>query len=128
MSPTNTTETKKAPRKRKTAATSTEPENAAAPQAPADQELAITPSIEDGPPTPAPEAQADGFEAEEVQRAAYELYLARGGQDGNDVADWLEAERLVRQRRSSGNRLRTDQSRTDQSRPDDLHADPGAGA
>jgi len=35
----------------------------------------------------------------EIRRRAYELYLARGAGEGNDLSDWLEAERLVRSRR-----------------------------
>lgn len=31
-----------------------------------------------------------------VSRKAYELYISRGAGHGNDQADWLEAERLVR--------------------------------
>jgi hypothetical protein len=30
---------------------------------------------------------------------AYELYLARGGEDGRDLDDWLTAERELRERR-----------------------------
>ena len=33
---------------------------------------------------------------ERIQKKAYELYEKRGCVDGNDLADWLEAERLVR--------------------------------
>ena len=33
---------------------------------------------------------------EMIEKKAYELYLARGCQDGSDVSDWLEAERLLR--------------------------------
>ena len=29
----------------------------------------------------------------EIARRAYDLYLARGRDDGHDVEDWLEAER-----------------------------------
>ena len=36
---------------------------------------------------------------EEIRRRAYELYLSRGGANGDDLSDWLEAERLVRSRR-----------------------------
>lgn len=31
-----------------------------------------------------------------VSHKAYELYISRGADHGNDQADWLEAERLVR--------------------------------
>lgn len=40
-------------------------------------------------------------DVEEIRRRAYELYLSRGAAEGNDLSDWLEAERLVRQRRES---------------------------
>ncbi len=32
---------------------------------------------------------------EEISRVAYELFEARGGVHGFDLADWLEAERIV---------------------------------
>jgi hypothetical protein len=32
---------------------------------------------------------------EDVARRAYELFLARGGRHGNDIDDWLEAERQL---------------------------------
>jgi len=31
--------------------------------------------------------------AEEIRRRAYEIYLERGGQEGREVDDWLQAER-----------------------------------
>lgn len=40
-------------------------------------------------------------DTEEIRRQAYELYLARGGAGGDDLSDWLEAERIVRTRRES---------------------------
>ncbi|MEO0081350.1 MAG: DUF2934 domain-containing protein [candidate division WOR-3 bacterium] len=33
---------------------------------------------------------------ERIRVRAYELYLARGGQHGRDLDDWLEAEKQVR--------------------------------
>lgn len=36
---------------------------------------------------------------DEIRLEAYVLYLSRGGSDGNDLSDWLEAERIVRLRR-----------------------------
>ena len=36
---------------------------------------------------------------EEIAQAAYRRYLERGGQDGQDFDDWLEAERSLRSRR-----------------------------
>ncbi len=32
---------------------------------------------------------------EEIAQRAYELYLARGGEDGRDLEDWLEARRQL---------------------------------
>jgi len=32
---------------------------------------------------------------DEIAKKAYELYEKRGGQQGNDMQDWLEAERLI---------------------------------
>lgn len=32
---------------------------------------------------------------EEIAQRAYELYLARGGADGHDLEDWLEARRQL---------------------------------
>jgi hypothetical protein len=34
---------------------------------------------------------ADG--EEQIRERAYEIYLARGGQQGDEVSDWLAAER-----------------------------------
>jgi hypothetical protein len=35
---------------------------------------------------------------EQISEAAYHRYLQRGGQDGQDFDDWLEAERSLRSR------------------------------
>lgn len=37
---------------------------------------------------------------DEIAEAAYHRFLRRGGQDGGDVDDWVEAERDLRERRS----------------------------
>ncbi len=34
---------------------------------------------------------------EQIERYAYELYLARGAADGQDIDDWLHAERELRE-------------------------------
>ncbi len=34
---------------------------------------------------------------EEIERRAYEIYLERGGFHGQDLEDWLQAEREVRE-------------------------------
>jgi hypothetical protein len=38
---------------------------------------------------PPPAVQNGG----DIARRAYELYVARGGEDGHDIEDWLQAER-----------------------------------
>jgi hypothetical protein len=35
--------------------------------------------------------------SDDIARRAFELYCARGCEDGHDVQDWLEAERQLRQ-------------------------------
>ena len=40
-------------------------------------------------------------DVEEIRRQAYALYLSRGADDGNELSDWLEAERIVRRRRDA---------------------------
>ena len=37
---------------------------------------------------------------EQIQERAYEIYLERGGADGNDMEDWLQAERELGVRKS----------------------------
>ena len=49
---------------------------------------AIYPDTFDTPPTP-----------DEIAAEAYLIYLARGGSDGQDQDDWLEAERRLVARR-----------------------------
>ena len=56
---------------------------------------------------------------EEIARQAYELFLARGAQDGNDLNDWLEAERLL----SNGNQPVREQGHT---YAENMVADSGA--
>lgn len=41
---------------------------------------------------------ASGKDLGLVQKKAYELYVKRGKKPGHELDDWLEAERLVRQR------------------------------
>jgi len=36
--------------------------------------------------------QIDPSFREQIEQRAYEIYLQRGGADGNDMADWLSAE------------------------------------
>ena len=49
------------------------------------------------PEQPVAEAQAQGSldstREERIRRRAYEVYLERGGEPGQDLEDWLQAER-----------------------------------
>ena len=44
---------------------------------------------------------APGPTFDEIAEAAYHRYLQRGGSDGQDFDDWLEAERELKSRRSN---------------------------
>jgi len=44
---------------------------------------------------PKPEADLQPIE-EKIRRRAYDLYQKRGGQDGSDIEDWLQAEAEMR--------------------------------
>ena len=55
----------------------------------------------DGPSSEPIDAATPENTEEESRRRAYELYLSRGGANGDDLSDWLEAERLVRSQRGS---------------------------
>jgi hypothetical protein len=56
-------------------------------------------------PMPAPATTAAPVPAmkdptfEEIAEAAYQRYLRRGGQHGQDFDDWVEAERVLRTRK-----------------------------
>ena len=34
---------------------------------------------------------------QQIRERAFEIYLARGGQEGNEVSDWLAAERELKE-------------------------------
>ena len=66
----------------------------------------------DGDPPPSDPSAASGSgngngshsgnpDPERISMRAYELYLARGGADGQAVEDWLTAERELAESRSS---------------------------
>ena len=46
--------------------------------------------------TPRRAAQRPTIADTEIARRAYDLYLARGREDGHDVEDWMQAERELR--------------------------------
>jgi hypothetical protein len=72
-----------ADRKRAAAAETVAPESA--PASADDRSVA--------PVVPTPVRQGRVATPEQVARRAYELYRTRGGTDGYDIEDWLQAER-----------------------------------
>lgn len=58
-----------------------------------------------GAPQSAGDTTAANVDRDRVAARAYELYLARGGGDGQDLDDWLAAEREMTR---SGNRANRD--------------------
>ncbi|PYU68169.1 MAG: hypothetical protein DMG49_16700 [Acidobacteria bacterium] len=37
------------------------------------------------------------YSEERIRQRAYEIYLARGCEDGHDLSDWIEAERALKE-------------------------------
>jgi hypothetical protein len=73
-------------------------EPAASPQSPA-QPTDVVVSTE--PIRDEPQRDRSAIEAE-IRAQAYDIYLARGRTQGDDLLDWLEAERIVLYRRRLG--------------------------
>ena len=46
------------------------------------------------------------IDRERIANRAYERYMERGGSDGQDLEDWLEAERELAQEQGKGDRDR----------------------
>jgi hypothetical protein len=49
-------------------------------------------------------APADSDHTAEIERRAYEIYLSRNDTSGDPVADWLQAERELRDAKTTGRR------------------------
>ena len=49
-------------------------------------------NVDTTPPEPTPV-----ITDQDIAERAYAIYMARGGEDGHDVEDWLQAERELRQ-------------------------------
>ena len=49
---------------------------------------------------------------ESVKQRAYELYLKRGGEHGNDQEDWFRAEKEVRNAKGSSNKSKRSDGRS----------------
>jgi hypothetical protein len=52
---------------------------------------------DNGAPHNAADIIAAAIDRDRLAQRAYELYLARGGSDGQDMEDWLNAERELRE-------------------------------
>jgi hypothetical protein len=37
------------------------------------------------------------YSEEQIRQRAYEIYQARGGQEGDEVSDWIDAERELKE-------------------------------
>jgi hypothetical protein len=46
------------------------------------------------------------YSEEQIRERAYETYLARGGQDGDEVSDWLAAERALEESNQQTKKIR----------------------
>lgn len=66
-----------------------------------------------------PEQTRDFPKREQIERRAYEIYLRRGGVDGNDVADWIVAEEELRAtlKESASERMENPQRAAQVARP-----------
>jgi len=53
----------------------------------------------DRPPPVRVHGTTSQIQHDEIAERAYELYLARGSNDGHAIDDWLEAEQMLRLRR-----------------------------
>jgi len=78
-----------APFERKPERTSPSATQTVDPRRPAISPLSSRTPTHDGP-------QRRTISEDDVRLRAYELYLQRGGTPGNDMADWLQAERELR--------------------------------
>ena len=58
------------------------------------------------PPRHSGDTTTATIDRERIANRAYERYMARGGADGQDLEDWLEAERELEQEQYNGDRDR----------------------
>jgi hypothetical protein len=80
--------------------------------------IPVTPNADTRGESPAAEQEMDAAGREErIRRRAYELYLERGGAPGDEVEDWLRAERETREAAQgrSAERSAADQGRDEAS-------------
>ncbi len=73
----------------------------------------ITPTETETLPQSVGDTTAADADRDRIATRAYERYLARGGSDGNDMEDWLEAERELRGGGETSTRSNPDPSDTE---------------
>jgi hypothetical protein len=66
-----------------------------APSAASQRSEPIEHAFEPAAPQSTGDTTAAAFDRERIAQRAYEIYLARGRADGQDLEDWLTAEREV---------------------------------
>jgi hypothetical protein len=90
---------RRAPAKRSTADERVAPVHAAANDASASSDSASRDAQQSGSaPTVSPNGGSDAaLSYQRIAEAAYHRYLSRGGADGGDFDDWIEAERSLRE-------------------------------
>jgi hypothetical protein len=52
-------------------------------------------TVEASTAAPSTNTEHPSFLTDEIARRAYEIYLARGAEDGHDIEDWIAAEREI---------------------------------
>jgi Protein of unknown function (DUF2934) len=68
-------------------------------------------------PEPKPKPAAATPSHEEIERRAYEIFKARGGELGDPTQDWLEAEKQLREEARHGAGRRASRSRSSELKP-----------
>jgi len=69
-----------------------------------DSGMAQSPGGSEHPSPASVYADADRPDHDEIAILAYGIYLNRGGEAGNEVDDWLQAEQEILRRRAAGQR------------------------
>jgi len=64
------------------------------------RELADTKLNKNGSQQEPDDSPLDSIVAIEIERRAYEIYLERGSEPGQDLDDWLQAEREIKNENS----------------------------
>jgi hypothetical protein len=63
--------------------------------------IGISDATQTGTPVKERERLLDSTREQEIRNRAYEIYLERGAQPGNELEDWLQAERELSKKLSN---------------------------